>query len=286
MNQGFSVYNSPLHACGVRADVVFEQGSVVLQEKPFHFLQTLPNRKSVAVCTACLKSLGPLSMQMAVLQGVVSRQNMKEEVGNFSLLPGERPSSPLVSCSCNCGEVYCSEQCREHHWSVKGHRLLCTGLITDDEADDHPLINFKVHAMTTNEIFLMVADVFASMCCHLDNLVSTGVALNQAFDIVSRPLAGYVRELWWDAAITPKGYKPVAFKKSLKTLVKDTYDLLSEALQLEAKGYHVLLSEEYLSRSVHDCLRCIGSLTNNSFAFAPTHAEPLACSSRITSAYR
>ena len=247
MNTGFSVYNSSLHGCGVRADVLFPEGAVVLQEKPFHFLQTLPNRKSVVVCTACLKPLGPLTMQMGVLQGLVSRQNLKEEAGNFTILPNEHCCG-LVSCSCNCGEVYCSEQCRENHWSTKGHRLLCTGLISDDEADVHPLINFKIHAMTTNEIFLMVGDIFASMCCHIDNLLCTGVSLAQAFDIVARPLSGYVRELWWDAAITPKGYKPVAFKKSLKTLVKDSYVLLKQVLQLDEKGYSALLSEEYMSR--------------------------------------
>lgn len=250
MNTGITVYNSSLHGCGVRADVQFPQGGIVLQEKPLYFLQTLPNRKSVVVCTTCLKSLGPLSMQMAVLQGVVSRQNVKEEVCNFAHLPNELCTDNLVSCSCNCGEVYCSEVCREHHWSVKGHRYLCTGLISDDDADTHPLINYKMHAMTTNEIFLMVADIFASMCCHLDSLVGSGVSHAQAFDIVAAPLAGYVRELWWDAAITPKGYKPLAFKKSLKTLVKDSYELLSEVLQLEEKGYTPLLSEEYLSRTI------------------------------------
>ena len=112
----------------------------------------------------------------------------------------------------------------------------------------HPLINFKVHAMSTNEIFLMVGDVFAAICCHVDSLLSAGVELHQAFDVATKPLSSYVRELWWDAAITPKGYKPAAFKKSLKTLVKDSWALLSEVLQLEAKGYAVFLSEEYMSR--------------------------------------
>lgn len=289
MSQKYSVYNSPLHAVGVRAEVNIPPGDVVLQEKPFHFLQTLPNRKSVAVCTTCLKCLGPLSMQLGVLQGTVSKQNLKEEIGNFMLLPNESSSSQVVSCSCNCGEVYCSEQCREHHWSVKGHRLLCTGLITEDEADNHPLINYKIHAMTTNEIFLMVADVFASMCCHLDSLVSTGVELNVAFDIVARPLSGYVRELWWDAAITPKGYKPLAFKKSLKTLVKDSYELLSDVLQLEEKGYAALLSEEYMSRYdlgcahfflLHVIIQTIASEMLHS------HTERLECLSRTMLASR
>lgn len=126
--------------------------------------------------------------------------------------------------------------------------MLCTGLISDDEADMHPLINFKIHAMTTNEIFLMVADVFASVCAHVDSLVHCGADLSYAFEVAARPLAGYVREQWWDAAITPKGYKPAAFKKSLKTLVKDSWELLNDALHLTERGYAAYLSEEYLSR--------------------------------------
>lgn len=248
MSAGYSVFASALHGCGVQADVHIAAGSVVLQEKPMHFLQTLPNRKSMIVCTTCLKPLGSLSLQMGILQGLVSRQNALQEYGTFGLLPGERACACLIPCTCNCGELYCSEVCRDHHWTVKGHKMLCTGLISDDEADMHPLINFKIHAMTTNEIFLMVADVFASMCAHVDSLVSSGADVSYAFEVAARPLAGYVREQWWDAAITPKGYKPVAFKKSLKTLVKDSWELLNDALHLTERGYAPYLSEEYLSR--------------------------------------
>jgi hypothetical protein len=246
--KGYSIFNSELHGCGVQADTSFATDESVLLEQPFHFLQSLPNRKSVVVCTACLKPLGSLQVQAAVLQGLVSRQNFMEESGNFSLLPYECPCCPAVPCLSNCGELYCSNECRDHHWSYKGHKYLCTGAIPDEEAEYHPLIGFKMHAMTTNEIFLMVGDVFASICCHVDGLVASGTSIEQAFDVAMKPLAGYVRELWWDAAITPKGYKPAAFKKSLKTLVKDSWDLLNEVLQLESRGYASFLNAEYLSR--------------------------------------
>lgn len=287
MNTGFSVIFSSLHGCGVQAEVSFTAGGVVLQEKPMHFLQTLPNRKSMIVCTTCLKPLGPLTLQMAVLQGIVSRQNAQEEHGNFGLLPGERACACIIPCTCNCGELYCSESCRDFHWTIKGHKSLCTGLIPEDEADMHPLVNFKIHAMTTNEIFLMVADVFASIIAHVDSLVSCGTESSCAFEVATRPLAGYVRELWWDAAITPKGYKPAAFKKSLKTLVKDSWELLNEALHLSERGYAVYLSEEYMSRFVLVFVRpCLFPLMLAKLFLITMYAEPSVCLSRTTLVYK
>lgn len=238
----YSVFNSYLHGCGVQAEATFNASEVVLQEKPLYFLQTIPNRKSVIVCGSCLKPLGNLATQVGTLQGIVLRQNVVEEIN------GSGHQCGITPCPANCGELYCSDRCRDFHWAVQGHRLLCTGHIPDEEAEFHPLISFKVHAMSTNEIFLMVAEVFASIVCQLDNLTASGVHPAQAFEIAAKPLSGYVRELWWDAAITPKGYKPVAFKKSLKVLVKDTWLMLDEALQLSTKGYAPFLSEEYLSR--------------------------------------
>lgn len=238
----YCVFNSSLHGYGVQATASINVGEVVFHEKPLYFLQTIPNRKSVIVCASCLKPLGNLATQVGILQGTISRVNISEEIAGM----GQQCS--VVPCPACCGELYCSGYCRDTHWAVQGHRLLCTGHIPDEEAEFHPLISFKVHAMSTNEIFLMVAEVFASMVCQLDNLTASGVELAQAFDIAANPLSTYVRELWWDAAITPMGYKPAAFKKSLKTLVKDTWDLLDEVLQLSNKGYAPFLSEEYLSR--------------------------------------
>jgi hypothetical protein len=244
----YSVFSSSLHGCGVQMNAPIDAGEIVLQEKPFFFLQTIPNRKSVVVCGCCLKPLGSISTQIGTLQGMISRENIAEELDSGSTFLKDVYCCPVTPCPAKCGEMYCSERCRDLHWANQGHRLLCTGHISDEEADFHPLISFKVHAMSTNEIFLMVADVFAAIVSHLDNLTSGGMATSQAFEVVSRPLSGYCRELWWDAAITPKNYKPVAFKKSLKKLVKDTWELLDEALQLKVKGYAPFLSEEYLSR--------------------------------------
>jgi len=192
-----------------------------------------------------------MSIQLGVLQGLISRENMCTNHAEYPPLPEEHrvnQASRIVPCIAGCGELYCSEECRDRHWTAKGHRVLCTGAISEDEAVDHPLICFKVHAITTNEILLMVAEVFASMCCQADTLISTGMSIQEALDECTQPLSGYVRELWWKAAVPPRGSKPGAFRKSLKALVSDSWSLLNDVLQLEAKGYSAVLSEEYMSR--------------------------------------
>lgn len=49
-----------------------------------------------------------------------------------------------------CGELYCSEECREQDFRT-GHRLLCVGPL---ETTEHPLYQFKMHALATNEVRL------------------------------------------------------------------------------------------------------------------------------------
>lgn len=246
-----SLHDSPLHGVGVRAEISFEKDDVVLMESPLHFLQTMPNRKHCILCATCLRPLGNMSVQLGVLQGLLSRENMHTDYAEYPPLPEEhrvQDASQIVPCTTGCGELYCCVECRDRHWTAKGHRLLCTGSISEDEAADHPLICFKVHAITTNEIFLMVAEVFASMCCQADTLISTGMSAHEALLICIQPLSGYVRELWWKAAVPPKGSKPTAFRNSLKALVSESWSLLNDALQLQAKGYSAVLSEEYMSR--------------------------------------
>jgi len=47
------------------------------------------------------------------------------------------------------------------------------GLIPESEASTHPLVGFKVHAVKTNEIFLLVADLIAKGLTQLIPLAHT-----------------------------------------------------------------------------------------------------------------
>ncbi|CAN0395155.1 unnamed protein product, partial [Ectocarpus sp. 13 AM-2016] len=50
--------------------------------------------------------------------------------------------SGLYECLGGCGEVYCSPRCRSEHWD-RCHRLLCVGPVPDEEAQSHPLVEFR-----------------------------------------------------------------------------------------------------------------------------------------------
>jgi hypothetical protein len=75
--------------------------------------------------------------------------------------------SDVVPCSQDCGEVYCSEACRQSHWRT-AHSSLCVGAIPDDiHGRNHPLVLFRAHAARTNEIFLLVAEVVAAILARI-----------------------------------------------------------------------------------------------------------------------
>lgn len=244
----YSTFNSNLHGQGLRADVDVKEKDVVFMEKPLFMLQTIPNRKHVLACGNCYKFLGGLNIQSQFLLQNVSRQD-DLSVHNVPIFDETTSSlTDIIPCKYCCGEYYCSSACRDCHCNDRGHELLCTGQIRDDEAESHPLIQFKMHAITTNEIFLLVAQIFASFCQSADKLVKSGWTVELAIKEVASIFDGYVKELWWDAAKTPKDSDPDEFKNKLKQLVADAYTLLNKCLKLAVKGYSLVLNEEYMSR--------------------------------------
>lgn len=146
---------------------------------------------------------------------------LQTEAGIF---PQGAVFSPLIPCSQACGELYCSPSCRDEHWA-RGHRLLCVGPIPDDQAATHPLVLFKMHAVRTNEIFLLVADVVALILTQFE--ATGGVDLAGAM----APFRDFVQHPWWEVATNPDpGSDPVAFQAMLKGLVQEASQLLGLAL--------------------------------------------------------
>jgi hypothetical protein len=133
-----------------------------------------------------------------------------------------------VECSQKCGQQYCSETCRDDHFLRKGHRLLCVGLISDAEAKSHPLMKFKMHALQTNEIFLLVADV---VCKILISFLATN-----SKELALAPFRDFKQELWWECCAVPDdvvdGKK---FLASLQTLCQKSSKLLSAAISHPAE---------------------------------------------------
>ena len=195
--KGWLEFSSPIHGNGIIAKKAFEQGDIVFQESPMFMLQSIENRQHVVTCGQCMVFLGSRTLQLDVLKGNVSRQD--DEILSTFCCP----------CEGHCGEYYCGETCRQVHYELRGHKWLCTGPIKEGDID-HPLIKFKVHAMETNEIFLLVAMVFSSICHRAETLMATSpyakLTINEALLIAARPLEEYVRQEWWEAAVPPKEY--------------------------------------------------------------------------------
>lgn len=141
--------------------------------------------------------------------------------------------------------------CSQRHW-IRGHKLLCTGAISDDEAGNSPLFCFKIHACATNEIFLLVADVFASICCEIEKMKETLILDDPAVTDALRPYNTFVRNLWWEVAVlgytTNDGEPPEKLDQTLRQLVAESWEMLSKALDLDGRGLLKILSAEYMAR--------------------------------------
>jgi len=171
----------------------------------------------------------------------------------------DKVCSSIHLCERQCGEMYCSEKCKQAHWH-QSHKLLCTGHAKEEDA----LVQFKIHAVRSNEIFLMVADMFAGVCCYVESQGlglqggptggPTGGCLEQqqaaASQLVESTFGSYVREQWWDAAVAPKNSDPQELTDALQVLVKDSYNFLSEALDIAGRGLSGVLTAELMSRTI------------------------------------
>ena len=230
---------SELHGSGIFASTTHSLGDVVFQEKPLYFQQTLANRHDVIICSNCTSFLGNIEFQKDVLKRTISREIICDKVRSNCNHFG----SELFLCRHNCGEIYCSKQCADDHFTA-GHQHLCTGLIPDEQASTHPLIAFKLHAIETNEVFLMVADVFANL---IAKKTSEGVSLEESVSFFRQ----YVHNPWWEVVTVPKGKKDKDFRGLLKSLATKSYKLLSKALKLKEKKLDKVLSFDFMSRLVN-----------------------------------
>jgi hypothetical protein len=231
-DSGITIYRSPIHEIGISSVCNYNKDDLIFVEKPLSILQSLPNRSNVLVCGYCHRFLGSEMTQLKFLEGTIDRTNILHiPSSDFEIFP----------CKHHCGELYCSSQCCELHHIIS-HQLLCTGLIPEEEVETSALIKFKVHAIETNEIFLLVADIFAHIC----NAVYGGSDIVTALS----PWEGYVRELWHECAINPPDSDPTEFANTLKNLVSTSWSLLSDVLKLKDRQLDSILSEEYFSRTI------------------------------------
>ena len=182
-----------------------DKNELILIERPLVSLQSLENlHSSTLVCRYCRAHCGQPTDSLQLVSQCQTRCQIVMKNHNRNNNKNEQPhdsdnnnnnnnNDTLVSCPQNCGEIYCSRACQQDHWPV--HRLLCTGTIPQKEEDDddnhydplqHPLLEFKSHAIQTNEIFLLVADVVCGL-----------LAFSHEKDHVQQVL-DFTQTPWWD----------------------------------------------------------------------------------------
>ena len=233
------VFNSPLHADGVCCKSAVQKESVLFTEVPFLRMQSIQNRQLCLCCAHCLRFIGNDALQSQFLIKMLSRQQIQEQISQRSVFES---TNDIILCSNQCGEFYCSQNCRDSHWAFC-HQLLCTGCIADEEAMTHPLIGLKIHALENNEIFLLVADLFAHICIVFEENEAKG---NELIGTLNK----YVRHRWEDCVVVPKRQKKSHFQSTLKRLVAESYAFLHQALALSSRQLDALLDEDFLSRTI------------------------------------
>jgi hypothetical protein len=278
---GDGVGKSDLHGYGVfcppSASTI--PGQVVFSEVPALRLQSLPNRGDALVCGCCSRFLGSVGLQLGILSRRLNRVNY--EVAQAHPLAEDLVLSDITPCGMMCGELYCSEQCRSLHWDRR-HALLCCGCVAEEEATSSPLIAFKEYAVNTNEILLMVADVFAEVFSN--PVVAAGGAggggeeCRAAAAAMIAPFESYVRPLWWEAAIAPDGTDPDELTSSLREIVVTTWEMLNALFGITNRNLQSILSAEFIGR-------LIGMFEQNNVGIrlpSPVdyYVEHMSCSSR------
>ena len=238
-------------------------------------LQSLPNRSDALVCGHCFRFLGSVGMQLGILSRQVNRLNCEQLL--MASRPGDEALSDVISCGYHCGELYCSEQCRNAHWQ-RCHSLLCTGCVSEDAAGHSPLIAFKQYAVSTNEILLMVGDQFAEIFSH-PAIAAGGDDCQVVARELVRPFENYVHQLWWDAAVAPEGTDQDELTASLREIVVTAWGHLNALFGITSRNLQSVLSAEFVSR-------LIGMFEQNNVGIRLTspvaiYVDSLKCSSPV-----
>lgn len=202
-----------------------QKNQLVLVERPLVALQSLDNVSSCLVCRHCRSWIScDSNTSWGLASGRISRQDVAQRA-----VENDAEEDAIVACRNRCGELYCCIDCRNDHWN-SGHAFLCTGSIPEsEEADMHPLLQFKIHAMQHNEVFLMVADAVVGM------LLSPPFR-DKMLDFSQTP--------WWQVATEPLLKSPTglaeaaALDATLRRLCQESSTLLKQSLLLQLQQSH------------------------------------------------
>ncbi|GFH60730.1 hypothetical protein CTEN210_17206 [Chaetoceros tenuissimus] len=230
---------------------------VIFVERPLLSLQSVANSHQGALCCrSCRAFVGGPDLCMLLASGKLNRdgvwsyynENESEILGLGSA--NENLNYKMVPCRNNCGELFCSKKC-ENECHLAGHDLLCTGLIPEGKNETeceelHPLLQFKVHAVQSNEIFLLVADLVAAVVSIRRRQIARDLMLRErnddstgndkdALEKLLAPYLDFTLVPWWEVATAHMINDPmkmtecVHLNKTLRELCDTSSKLLKEA---------------------------------------------------------
>lgn len=202
------------------------EGRLILAERPLLALQSLENLAYNQVCHGCQAFTGGPDAS-------VLRRRRRRLIGGTSaaVVDGEEETFIIendgddddeaylvVPCRTGCGHVYCSAECESDTW-IAHHRYLCTGRCVSDE---HPLVQFKRFAVSTNEILLLVAEWWVVQ--HATTKSNESAAAARYTDFVMNP--------WWDVVTADLIRQPGGFGEAaaLQTQLRDICDTAAKLL--------------------------------------------------------
>ncbi|CAK9084680.1 unnamed protein product, partial [Durusdinium trenchii] len=197
--------------------------------EPLFALQHSGNRRVVAACARCCGFIHSIPLQLEVIFGEGRFASLLAELGD---LPKQWQESAgggqafVARCTQGCGEMYCSEACRDAHFQ-QCHNLLCVGPL---QAED-PLVRFKHHALEHADTLLLAAQVFA----FLINRVKASGGGAEAMHRMMQELMCFCHAPFRDACRAPPGRaKDAEFYAHTDQLVNEAAALLKAALEPHA----------------------------------------------------
>jgi len=248
-----------------------EKDSLIFVERPLLSLQSLGNaHKGALVCRHCRAFVGGPDLCLAIACGRISRNGVWDYVKEKQKVKAEEEICFMVPCRNDCGEIFCSKDCEEEMWCCGGHELMCTGLIpepltqTNDESSEksddqlrdqlHPLLRFKLHAIQSNEIFLMVGDLVATVVSlrrqyieksEFEQNIYVNTTQMSNLEEILMPYLDFTLKPWWEVATEPSISDPtkleemIYLNKTLRELCSTSAKYLKEAFIAIADGIYL-----------------------------------------------
>lgn len=211
------------------------------------FIQSTGNVFSGALtCHYCGAFCGTPEQALTIATDPMQLQEIttsESSVGDHSIIP----------CRDKCGAVYCSLECQQDDFRWGGHQQLCTGWIKEE---NHPLVDFKRHAIESNEIFLLIAQWIA-------RIHNQKVPYNDDENENTHPYTDFMMNPWWDVVSikSPVDGKTDSDDAEMERLVESCKRLCQESHGFLEKAWPDNKDSKWLTPL--GMARLIGSLEQN-----------------------